>query len=297
MKIIIYCLAFWSSAALAVDTDQHGNSGVFVDQSKSGMKVDVGTNNTIICQSSLLSAAQGVGIGNGLECLRFGSQSTGGTNYLPIGDVSSFVNFAQYFNSGRNGKTLCQIASSPWGEWQPTGEIPTQCGVHDYEAQRTCTQRPFDCDGTCPEPPTETSTVSIDNGDCEDCTDPSIYYTDTGIEANAYAATCPEPQTFLATNCEGDKEEFPCEMAACDADNFSMYQARLVSAYAPYAGYNYWVNECGEYQEQYLDDGQLCQVTGVDVHCWQEHDPINETTFPVPQPDDCIVGDAMCQQY
>ncbi|MDA8682872.1 hypothetical protein N9M08_10080, partial [Porticoccaceae bacterium] len=25
MKIIIYCLAFWSSAALAADTDIHGN--------------------------------------------------------------------------------------------------------------------------------------------------------------------------------------------------------------------------------------------------------------------------------
>ena len=76
-----------------------------------------------------------------------------------------------------------------------------------------------------------------------------------------------------------------------------MYQARLVSVYAPYAGYNYWVNECGEYQEQYLDDGQRCEVTAVDVYCEQEHDPINETNFPVPQPDDCIVGDAMCYQY
>jgi hypothetical protein len=269
MKIIIYCLAFWSSAALAVDTDQHGNVGVFVDQSKSGMKVDVGTNNTIICQSSLLSAAQGVGIGNGLECLRFGSQAAGRTNYLPIGDVSSFVNFAQYFNSGRDGKTLCQIAADPWGEWQPTGEIPTQCGVHDYEAQRTCTQRPFDCDGTCPEPPTETSTVSIDNGECPECTDPSIYLTANGLTPEEYAPTCPAGDLFEATNCEGDPREFPCEMASCDDAGEWVYSHCYNPPESQGHTIKYYTNQC---EGDQIEETFYCSTPYIGLYCCKRSD-------------------------
>jgi hypothetical protein len=266
--LIVLLAIFLMSAALAADIDQHGNSGVFVG-SKTGMKVGVGTNNTIICQNSLLTAAQSVGIGNGLECLRFGSQSIGGTDYLPIGDVSSFVDFAQYFNSGRNGKTLCQIASSPWGAWQPTGEIPTDCGVHDYEAQRTCTQRPFDCNGTCPEPPTETSTVSIDNGECPECTDTSIYYTDTGIEASAYAATCPVGDSFLATNCAGDQQPRYCEMASCDDAGEWIYSHCYNPPESQGHTIKYYTNQC---EGDQIEETFYCSTPYIGLYCCKRSD-------------------------
>ena len=136
-KLLMLILLTHTPLALAA-TDSHGNEGNFVGGG-SGLKIEPGQT-ALICQPSLLAAAANAGIGNGSECIRFSNNGTNSTNnYLPIGGVSSFLSFAQYFASGKDSKEACQVASNPWGGWQ--GEPTTDCGIHPFEQTRTCSAR------------------------------------------------------------------------------------------------------------------------------------------------------------
>lgn len=297
-KLLMLILLTHTPLALAA-TDSHGNEGNFVGGG-SGLKIEPGQT-ALICQPSLLAAAANAGIGNGSECIRFSNNGTNSTNnYLPIGGVSSFLSFAQYFASGKDSKEACQVASNPWGGWQ--GEPTTDCGIHPFEQTRTCSASAAYCDDTCPTPPTETRLLSVDNGECETCNS-DIYLAPDGSHWEVFAAQCPTGESFMSTNCVGDKERRPCDgPAVCDADSFSNYQSNVIEAYPNSESYFHWVNDCGEYKTQYVRDvTQTCTVTMVDVVCTplpvgqQIH--INTITYPAPKPAACPVGSTSCYQY
>ena len=297
-SLILFLSLLFSLPALA-DTDEYGNEGSFVG-SGSGLKINPGQS-ALICQPSLIAAAANAGIGNGSECIRFSNNGNNSTNnYLPIGDVSSFLSFAQYFASGKDSKEACQVASNPWGGWQ--GEPTTDCGIHPFEQTRTCSASAAYCDDTCPTPPTETRLLSIDNGECATC-DPDIYLAPDGSHWEVFAAQCPTGESFMSTNCEGREKPRPCAGEAdCDADSFSNYQSNVIEAYPNSEYYTHWINDCGEYKTQYVKDvTQTCYVTMVDVVCTplpvgqQIH--INTITFPAPKPADCLAGSTSCYEY
>lgn len=181
---------------------------------------------------------------------------------------SALVNFG---NRAPN-KDWCEIVQDPYTSWYPvSGSLPTSCGVHSYSAFRNCSacgmaEKP--CPDTCPAP-VEYQTITVDNGDCDDCTDTSIYYTDTGIEASAYAATCPIGESFEATNCEGKKEEFACETPTCTNPGVWEYQYCEGSTPSTRGSTTlFYRNWCGDSrQEEYIclgsaDTGTNCCVRG-----------------------------------
>lgn len=166
----------------------------------------------------------------------------------------------------------CEIVEDPYSSWHPvSGEIPTSCGVHSYSAFRNCSTTGMaakPCPDTCPAP-VEYQTITVDNGDCEDCTDTSIYLTANGLTPEEYAPTCPAGDYFTATNCDGISNQYPCEMASCANPGAWEYQYCEGSTPSTRGSTTlFYSNWCGDFrQEQYIchgsaDTGTNCCVRG-----------------------------------
>jgi hypothetical protein len=191
---------------------------------------------------------------------------------LPIKTRASFDSALVNFGNRAPDKDWCEIVEDPWSEWAPvSGETPDSCGVHSFAIFRNCAttgkaQKP--CPDTCPTPE-EFQTITVDNGDCEDCTDTSIYYTDTGIEASAYAATCPVGDSFLATNCEGEPREFPCEKASCDYAGEWVYSHCYNPPESQGHTIKYYTNQCRGDQ---IEETFYCSTPFIGLYCCKRSD-------------------------
>ncbi|HAG71600.1 MAG TPA: hypothetical protein DCL66_05305, partial [Gammaproteobacteria bacterium] len=186
----------YSAAEIPLTSDGHGGNVRWVDEAKTGIKIPVGTSDTLICDPRLLAIARTKGISLGDNCIRLHNDGTSPTNYVATTD-ETFGNFISKFSVG-GGEKACDVIPDPWTIW--SGPIPVAstswldpslCGVQGYTEQRVCTEPIHSCSNTCEGTGstfTEYRPASVDNGSAS-------IWSPTGATEVARGATCYQPDT------------------------------------------------------------------------------------------------------
>ena len=205
MRVLISGIFFFFSATLSstysiaeipITTEPDGSKIRWVDSAKTGIKIPVGSSDTLICDPALLLIAKNKGLSSGSNCISLTNDGTEATNYVAMTTVT-FGNFLETF-AIKEGKVACDVIPDPWTAW--SGQIPVAspdwldpslCGVQGYAENRVCTEPIHSCSNTCEgngSTFTESRPASVDNGS-------AIIWSPTGATEVAKGSTCYQPDT------------------------------------------------------------------------------------------------------
>ena len=155
-------------AAEPITSRSDGTVARYLDTNQTVVRVVDGSDETIICNPELLSAAENAGLATGDNCLRFSLNDGGGDIPVNVGSGAGFTSFLVGFERNPDAD-YCEVVRNPWTAWTSDGSIPSECGVHTYDLVRVCSEASYACADTCPGTSssyTDRQSTSIDNGTC-----------------------------------------------------------------------------------------------------------------------------------
>ncbi|MDB2344405.1 hypothetical protein N9V62_06985 [Porticoccaceae bacterium] len=259
-------LASFTVADVPLTSGAFGTTARFFDEKKSSIVVPPNSDDTIICDPTMIDVVAKSGFGSGKGCLRFINNDPGGSNYLPF-KANSIVSFVDYYLRDVN-RQVCEVAKNPWAGWR--GKPETQCGAQTFTQTNTCITPPFGCDDTCPWSPDGrykiTREITIPEGSC--C-DKDNFISETGLTERQTRASCfaPGKIAFVEMNQCGDVRKKTLDCMRCNNQVWSPENGLLPQEAAATCMQGNvldfsWINECGGRKSE------IISCTGCDPSVW-----------------------------